>query len=82
MEKQFYDTDLFVYASGLPVCSVCIPEDMPEDRMEELTNKQNPTGVDSKWKVSKDKEFVSGEPMPNKCEKYPQEKRLHYLLNC
>ena len=81
MIKQFYNTDLFVYASGLVCNSVCVPEDMPTEKIEELTNNQNPSGV-TPWKISEDKTFADGNPQPNKCDKYPQEKRLHYLLNC
>ena len=79
--KKFYDTDLFVYSNGLIFNSVCVPENMPLKKIEQLTNKNNPSGV-MDWKISEDKEFIDGTPMPNKCDKYPQEKRLHYLLNC
>ena len=81
MKKQFYNTDLFVYVNGVVCSSVCVPEDMPTEKIEELTNNQNPSGV-TPWKISKDKKFSGGEPMPKKCENYSKEKRLHYLLNC
>ena len=79
--KKFYETDLFVYANGVVCSSVCVTEDMPLGKIEELTNKRNPSGV-TEWKISEDKEFSGGQPMPKKCENYLKEKRLHYLLNC
>ena len=82
MGKQFSNTDLFVYAMGLSVCSVCVPEDMPIGKIEELANVQEPTGIDSNWKLSEDKTFTTGEENPCKCDKYHKEKRLHYLLKC
>ena len=81
MTKQFYNTDLFIYAKGLICCSACVPFDMPKIIVEEFANIQNPTGV-TPWKISKSKTFADGTPQPIKCEKYPKEKRLHYLLNC
>lgn len=41
----------------------------------------HPTGISSKWSISKDKTFHSGEPNPCPCDQHP-DKRLHYLLTC
>lgn len=72
--------DITIYAKGLVACSVCAPENVTREAIERYVNEHNPTGIESKWKISKDKKFASGEPMPNKCE--TARDRLHYLLNC
>lgn len=79
-EKEYGESDVFVYASGIVFCSVCAPENMSRSEVERLVNMQNPSGV-TPWKISEER-FATGEENPHKCEKYDQEKRLHYLLNC
>lgn len=69
-----------IYAKGLVCCSVCASKGLSKGQIEEMVNEENPTGIDSEWKISKDKEFTSGEPMPSQCEHFPD--RIHYLLNC
>ncbi len=72
--------DITIYSRGLVVCSVCVPKDMSREDIEQQVNMQNPTGIDSQWKISKDETFKSGEKNP--CECGTAEGRLHYLLNC
>ena len=79
-ETQYGLSDVFVYAKGLIYCSVCAQEEMPCSEIERITNLINPTGVHP-WIISSEN-FNDGSINPNKCEKYPNEKRLHYLLNC
>ncbi len=69
-----------IYSSGVVCASVCAPKEMPVTEIEEDVNLQLPTGIDSKWKISKDATFKTGEKNPHECEK--DEKKLHYLLNC
>ena len=73
-------SDVFVYSNGLIFCSVCAPTDMSETEMERITNIINPSGVNL-WKISEEN-FSDGIKNPHKCEKYPNEDRLHYLMNC
>lgn len=81
IKKEWFNTDVFVYSSGLVHCSACAPDDMPRIKVEELVNLHNPSGV-TPWRISEDKEFAGGGEMPGKCDKYPTESRLHYLLSC
>ena len=71
----------YVYSSGLACCSVCVPKDFAIEKVEQVVNMENPTGISSRWKVSKDVTFRDGittNPCP--CEKDPD--RIHYLMNC
>lgn len=79
-KKEYGLSNVFVYANGLISCSVCAPEDMSCEEVERITNLSNPSGV-APWRISPEK-FRGGAENPHKCEKYPEEKRLHYLLNC
>jgi hypothetical protein len=68
-----------IYAKGLVHCSVCCPKELTREEIEAHVNMENPTGIDSKWKIS-DEAFASGEANPSVCEKNAN--RLHYLLVC
>lgn len=68
-----------IYSKGLVHCSVCASNTMTKKEVEIAVNKENPTGIESKWVVSKDK-FSDGAKNPNQCEKRAD--RKHYLLSC
>ena len=71
---------VIVYANGLPVCSACVTKGLSKKDIEDEINLVNPTGISSKWRISKNKTFKDGEKIPHQCE---QEKdREHYLFNC
>lgn len=72
---------VIIYANGLCCCSVCAPIKYTAEMVEQEVNKINPTGIDSKWFVSKDKEFNSGQPNPCPCND-PGSGRQHWLMNC
>lgn len=67
-----------VYSSGLCMASVCSKEPVPD--MLRSVNLQNPTGISSRWELSKNPTFASGEPNPMQCPDDPD--RKHYLLEC
>ena len=69
-----------VYAHGLPTCSACIIKGLTKEEIETEINLVNPTGIDSKWSISKDKTFKTGEKIPHQCENEPNKE--HYLFNC
>jgi hypothetical protein len=69
-----------IYASGILYCSVCAPKRLAVRTVERVVNELNPTLITTKWKVSKDKTFKTGETNPCICENYPD--RLHYLMEC
>jgi hypothetical protein len=71
---------VIVYSSGIVSCSVCASGKLPKREVESEVNRINPTGIGSRWKISKDKTFSSGESNPCTCGKYKN--RKHYLLNC
>ncbi len=67
------------YSLGLCCASVCT--DLTDrEEIERITNLEYPTGIDSKWEISKDTHFHQGGPMPGPCEKDPS--RTHYLMEC
>lgn len=68
-----------IYSNGLVHCSACVPSRMTKKEVETEVNAVNFTGIDSKWKVSKDK-FKTGESNPTQCE--DDKDRKHYLMVC
>jgi hypothetical protein len=73
-------SDVEIYSSGLCCASVCAPKDMEGDQVADAVNAKRPTGISSRWEISEDKQFKSGEPNPCTCETDPE--RRHWLLNC
>jgi len=76
--------ELEIYANGFIYCSVCTNIESRE-RIEELVNLKNPTGISSRWKISKDKFFAERRgkkgPNPSPCEQKPKTHK-HYLMEC
>lgn len=70
-----------VYANGLCSCSICAPKAWTPERIEEEVNTINPTGISSRWKISSDTKFHTGQPMPCPCND-PGAERLHWLMEC
>jgi len=71
--------ELEVYADGIVLCSVCTNAKTPKI-VERLVNQKHPTGIQSPWRISKDK-FKTGESNPCPCDKKPKT-HLHYLMEC
>lgn len=69
-----------IYKHGLVYCSVCAPSDMDTAAVTAEVNLQMPTGIESTWRISKDKTFASGQPNPCPCE--VDASRLHHLMEC
>jgi hypothetical protein len=53
---------------------------MTVEEVVNAINLQNPTGISSKWQISENEKFRSGEPNPCVCERDPD--RRHYLMVC
>jgi hypothetical protein len=82
MEEQAVgETGFSVYSTGVCRASVCADKNLSLKELTERLNVSHPTGIQSKWKLSKDPTFASGETNPCPCEQYP-ETRLHYLFDC
>ncbi len=73
-------TECYCYNVGLMCLSICVPEDTDTKKIEAVANLRHPTGLDSRWAISEDKEFHGGQSNPCKCDDAPA--RKHYLLNC
>jgi len=71
--------DIIIYAKGLVHCSICVPSDYSPDDVESGVNLENPTGIDSQWKIDKEN-FKDGTKNPSKCEQ--NTRRQHYLMVC
>ncbi len=63
------------------MCSMSVCSSLSLDEIVERANKEHPTGISSKWAISKDKTFANGIPTSCPCERNP-ETHNHYLLNC
>lgn len=71
--------DFQIYAQGICSMSVCTSL-KSRKKIEELANLYNPTGISSRWEISKDRTFHTGQSNPCPCEQRKGYK--HYLLNC
>lgn len=72
--------DVYVYASGICIASVCAPADLDGNGVAEAVNSVHPTGLNHGWAVSKDETFASGETNPCTCQE--DDTRRHWLLEC
>lgn len=73
--------EIIPYSVGLCFASVCALKGVSIAKITSELNSQFPTGIRSKWKLSKNKKFNSGETNPCNCDRFP-ETRTHYLFNC
>jgi len=69
-----------IYKKGLMAMSVCVHKSMTREAIEEWANQENPTGIESRWKIAKTKVFIDGSPNPCKCQ--IDLNQLHWLLEC
>ena len=69
-----------VYSVGLVCASACAPTDVSREEIEREVNAQHPTGVSSRWRISEETTFATGEPMPSPCNHGAE--RQHWLLSC
>jgi hypothetical protein len=70
--------DFRAYAVGICAASVCTSLD--DDEATRRMNLEHPTGIGSPWRISEDKQFRTGEPMPCPCPDAPTHR--HVLFNC
>ena len=80
LKREDEPMSMDIYASGFMFCSVCTDLKSREE-IEHLVNLENPTGIESQWRISSDTHFKTGEPNPMPCEDNPFTHK-HYLLNC
>jgi len=69
--------DFVIYTWGACHASVCTSLSLED--AEKRVNQELPTGIDSRWKKSKEP-FRGGEPNPCPCP--DAETHKHYLFNC
>ncbi len=81
MDMKHPTAKVIVYSVGICAASACVEAGLTRKQIEKLVNIQEPTGITSKWKISRDKHFHSGQTNPCPCEEHPK-KRMHYFLNC
>lgn len=67
-----------IYTFGLISLSVCTDES--DEDLVVSVNEMHPTGITSKWAISKDPKFRTGESNPCPCEQDPS--RRHVLMVC
>lgn len=65
--------DMNMPRRSLLYCQVCAPKNSKFVDIEKYANEENPTGIDSKWRLDTSVEQTQ-------CEKYPE--NVHHLLNC
>jgi len=71
--------DLIIYSNGICYCSVCT-NIRDANRVAEVVNELNPTGIHSIWKKD-DKKFADGHENPCLCNTHPSTHQ-HFLLVC
>lgn len=64
---------LIVIRHGFLQCQVCVPKILSHLDIEKQTNAQNPTGIDSKWRISEEAGRIQ-------CEQNPD--NVHMILEC
>jgi len=72
--------ELIVYGLGIIHCSVCT-NIKGRKKIEETVNRKSPTGISSRWRISRDKNFATGETNPCPCNINPKTHK-HYLMEC
>ncbi|MCJ9696221.1 hypothetical protein MOV76_32130 [Rhizobium sp. PRIMUS64] len=80
MTETIADDELYCLTSGLVCCSVCAPADWTKEKIEQETNRKNPTGIESRWEISADENFATGQK--NGCDCEQGAGRRHWLMNC
>ena len=71
--------ELEIYSNGFVHCSICTNIENIEE-IERQVNMKNPTGIGSRWKISEEPTFRSGQPNPCVCEQ--KSTHRHYLMVC
>ncbi len=71
---------VYIYAEGPVTISVCASKEMSRSEIERQVNDLRPTGIQSRWTISKDKRFDTGESIPCECDE--DSSCQHWLLNC
>lgn len=78
---MFEDDGIELYSVGIIYASVCVPRGMQREVIERMANTKHPTGISSRWQISRDPTFATtGLPNPCTCETHAN--RMHYLLVC
>lgn len=67
------------YGMGLCYASVCTA--LTDEQATERLNAEQPTGIESRWRVSPASTFRRGGPNPGPCEESPGTHR-HILFEC
>lgn len=71
--------DFEAYKVGVFCASIC--SNLAVEETARRLNEERPTGIDSRWALSGDATFKSGEPNPCPCDRSPQTHK-HYLFDC
>jgi hypothetical protein len=69
-----------MYSMGLCMASVCAPGHLDAEQVADAANIERPTGISSRWRVSDDPQFRTGQTNPCPCEQ--DSSRRHWLLSC
>lgn len=67
-------------AYSVGICSASVCTSLTTDEAAKRLNLEHPTGVKSKWELSKDPTFACG--TPNGCDCPDHKGNKHYLFNC
>lgn len=66
--------------TGISFINISVCTNVERDKVAEVTNIMEPTGIRSKWVLSEDEKFASGEKNPSPCP--DGNDCIHYLLHC
>ena len=74
------NTDAVIFRASLCTGVACAPATMSRKAVEAQVNADSPTGIASRWRISKRRKLDDGEKHPARC--LEEQGRTHYLMEC
>lgn len=68
-------------AYSVSICYASVCTSLSAKEAARRLNQEHPTGTQTQWQLSDDRNFRSGEANPHPCEMYPATHK-HYLFEC
>lgn len=69
-----------VIRAGLLEIQVCVPKTFTDEQVEEFTNEDNPTGLESRWRIQR--EVEDNPTYQIRCQCSQKEDHCHLVLIC
>jgi hypothetical protein len=79
-KAQLPAEDEVLFRASLCSGVACAPATMPRRKVEAAVNEQHPTGISSRWTISRKRKLDDGNKHPAPC--LEDATRRHYLMEC